>query len=111
MAATVNPGFIAATYSIPESDITTLLDAPTVDLVQSLLRQLEKKARDYQAQDAEKLRSDVELDTVIRSSEARARQLKDTVDKSSKEIELLRKQLSEEGMCHICLLIALTSVR
>lgn len=102
MAATVNlhTGFIAAQYSIPEYDLDRLLEAPTIDLVKSLLTQVEKKAREYQTKDAEKLRADVELDTIVRSSESRARQLKASVDKGLKEIETLRDKLNQERMCH-----------
>jgi len=96
-AVTVNTSFIAASYSFPEYQLDALLEAPTVDLVKSLLTQIEIKAREYQTKDADKLRTDVELDTVIRSSENRVRQLKDSVDKGSKEIESLQQKLSQEG--------------
>ena len=98
-AVTVNTSFIAASYSFPEYQLDALVEAPTVDLVKSLLTQIEIKAREYQTKDADKLRTEVELDTVIRSNENRVRQLKDTVDKGSKEIESLQQKLSQEGVC------------
>jgi nucleoprotein TPR len=97
MAADVDTGFIAAAYSLPESSIHALLAEPTIDLVKAFLKQTETKARECQALEAEKLRTEVELETVVRSSEARARQLKDAVDKGLKEIESLRVKLSREG--------------
>lgn len=97
MAADVDTGFISTAYSLPESSLHTLLEAPTVDLVKAFLKQTETKAREYQALEAEKLRTEVELETVVRSSEARARQLKDAVDKGLKEIQSLRVKLSREG--------------
>jgi nucleoprotein TPR len=97
MATDVDTSFIVAAYSFPESSLHTLLAAPTVDLVKAFLAQAESKAREYQTLEANKLRTEVELETVVRSSEARARQLKDTVEKGLKEIESLRIKLSREG--------------
>jgi nucleoprotein TPR len=99
MAAAVDTGFIAASYSVPESEINTLLEAPTVDLVKSLLAQIEKKAGEYQKKDAQTLRVEVELDTVVRSSENRAKQHKEALDKALKEAEALRSKLSQAGTC------------
>jgi nucleoprotein TPR len=97
MAADVDTSFIAATHSFPESSLHTLLATPTVDLVKAFLKQTETKAREYQALEADKLRTEVELETVVRSSEARTRQLKEAVEKGLKEIESLRVKLSREG--------------
>lgn len=97
MAADVDTSFIAAAYSFPESSLQTLFVAPTADLVKAFFEQAEIKARECQALEAEKLRTEVELETVVRSSDARARQLKDAVEKGLKEIESLRVKLSQEG--------------
>jgi len=97
MAADIDTGFIVTAYSFPESSLHALLAAPTVDLVKAFLAQTESKAREYQALQADKLRTEVELETVVRSSEARARQLKDSVEKGLKEIESLRVKLNREG--------------
>ncbi|KAF2203357.1 hypothetical protein GQ43DRAFT_390192 [Delitschia confertaspora ATCC 74209] len=95
-AATVDVGYLVASYSLPESTLNTLLDAPTVDLVHSLLQQVEAKAREHDEVKAEKLRADVELENAVRSGETRARALKATVDKGLKDVEELRRQLNEE---------------
>jgi nucleoprotein TPR len=96
-AEAMDTGFIAASYSIPEPTLQALLDAPTVELVKSLLRQVEEKARDTEQLQAEKLRSDVELQSAVRSGNARAKQLKASVDKGLKEVEELRTKLANEG--------------
>jgi nucleoprotein TPR len=93
----MDTGFIAASYSIPEPTIQTLLDAPTVDLVKAFLKQVEEKARDTEQLKAEKLRSDVELQSAVRSGNARAKQLKASVDKGLREVEELRMKLATEG--------------
>ncbi len=97
MAADVDTGFIASAYSFPESSLHTLLTAPTLDLVKAFFKQTETKAQERQTLEAEKLRTEVELETAVRSGEARARQLKDSVEKGLKEIESLRVKLSREG--------------
>ena len=96
-AVAVDVGYLAASYSVPETTLQTLLDAPTVDLVHTLLTQIEAKARENDEIKAEKLRTDVELENTIRSGEARTRALKASVDKGLKDVEELRKKLNESG--------------
>ena len=98
MASAVDAGYIAQAYSLPEPTIASLLDAPTVDHVKLLLEKIEEKAREYEDAQAEKLRTDVELETAVRNGNARAKQLKDSVEKGLKEVEELRKKLAAEGM-------------
>lgn len=93
----MDTGFIAASYSIPEPTVQALLDAPTAELVKTFLKQVEEKARDTEQLKAEKLRSDVELQSAVRSGNARAKQLKVSVDKGLKEVEDLRTKLATEG--------------
>ena len=96
-AAEVDAGYIAQAYSVPEPTIASLLDAPTIEHVKLLLSKIEEKAREFEDAQAEKLRTDVELETAVRNGNARAKQLKESVDKGLKEIEDLRKTLAAEG--------------
>lgn len=96
-AATVDAAFIAASYSIPEPTIQNLLSSPVADLVQSLLLQVEAKAREFEDLKADKLRTDVELEAAVRGGESRTRQLKASVDGGLKEVEELRRKLNDEG--------------
>lgn len=95
--ASVDTSYIAASYSIPEPTLQTLLATPSPDQIQSLLSKIEEKAREHESLLAEKLRSDVELETCVQNGTRRTKQLKESVDKSQKEVEELRKQLSTEG--------------
>lgn len=95
--AAIDTAYIAAAYSVPEPALETLLDSPTVELVQQLLAKIEGKAHEFDDVKAEKLRSDVELENAVRTGDARARALKSSVDKNLKEVEEVRKKLSEEG--------------
>ncbi|KAI9664826.1 MAG: hypothetical protein M1821_006274 [Bathelium mastoideum] len=96
-AAAVDVAYISTSYSVPHSTLTTLLDEPTVELVQELLRYLDQKAREHDEVKAEKLRAEVELENAVRSGEARARALNDTVEKGLQDVDGLRKKLHQEG--------------
>jgi nucleoprotein TPR len=98
MAAAVDSSYLAAHLSIPESSITALLDAPTSELVKSFLESVQAKAIEFDAVNADKLRAEVELETIIRSTDSRNRLHKESQDKQLKEIDELRKKLADEGM-------------
>ena len=97
-AAAVDLAYIATSYSVPHATLTTLLDAPTVDLVKELLRYLDQKAHENDEVRAEKLRADVELENAVRSGEARTRALTQNVDKGLEEVKELRVKLQQEGI-------------
>lgn len=96
-AAAVDVGYIAASYTVPATTIETLLSSPTTELVQSLLVQIEAKAREFDDLKSDKLRADVELENTVRGNETRQKALKATADRALQEVEELRKKLSEEG--------------
>lgn len=96
-APAVDVGYIAASYAVPETNVQALLSEPTVELVQSLLVQIEAKAREYDELQSEKLRADIENETAVRAGETRARALQATADKAVKDAEELRQQLAQKG--------------
>ncbi|USP81523.1 Protein MLP1 -like protein [Curvularia clavata] len=95
-AATVDVGYLAASYSVPETTLQSLLSEPTVELVQTLLTQIEAKARAYDDLQSEKIRIDVELEAAVQAGEQRARSLKATAEKAQKEAEELKQKLVEQ---------------
>jgi nucleoprotein TPR len=99
MAATIDTGFLASTYSLPESTFSTLLNAPSQDLVLVLLRQLVVAASEFESTKAEKLRTDLELEAAVRGGAARSKQIKESFDKNLKELESLKRQLNDSGNC------------
>ena len=107
MAAAVDLPYISSSYSVPQSTLTTLLDAPTTELVNDLLHYLDNKAREFDELKAEKLRVDVELENAVRTGEARAHALSDNVDKGLREVEDLRNKLNQEGHIFNCFISAL----
>ncbi|KAF5853068.1 hypothetical protein GGP41_001641 [Bipolaris sorokiniana] len=95
-AATFDVGYLAASYSVPETTLQSLLSEPTVELVQTLLTQIEAKARAYDDIQSEKIRIDVELEAAVQAGEQRARSLKATAEKAQKEADELKEKLSHE---------------
>ncbi|KAI9700003.1 MAG: hypothetical protein M1836_002537 [Candelina mexicana] len=95
-AAAVDVPYLSAYLSVPQTTLTNLIDAPTVELVQAALKKVAEKAREHEEVNAEKLRLDVELENAVRGAESRTRGLKATVDKGLKEIVDVRERLKEE---------------
>lgn len=96
-AAAVDVGYLAASYSVPETTFQSLLSEPTVELVQSLLVQIEAKAREHDDLKSEKIKVDVELEAAVQGGDSRARTLKTAADKAQKEVEQLHQKLAREG--------------
>ena len=99
--------------SLPQNTIETLLDAPTVDLVRSLLQHVAHKAREHEGAKSESLKLSVELENAVRGGEAKTRILKSSVDKGLKDAAELRQRLQSEGMSEATMGLAtgLTPVR
>lgn len=89
---------LSSFYSIPSSSINTLLDAPTADLVATLLGTISSKIDEYDVLKSSKLKSDVELENAVRGGEAKNRVLRNAIDKSHRDTEDLKEQLEVEGM-------------
>ncbi|KAI9678802.1 MAG: hypothetical protein M1817_005861 [Caeruleum heppii] len=94
--AAVDLPYLSNYLSVPEPTITTLVEAPTVELVHTLLQAIAVQAREHDADKADKLRLEVELENAVRSNESRVRGLKSTVEKSLKEVSELRNKLTVE---------------
>jgi nucleoprotein TPR len=93
--AAVDVAYLATTFDVPETDVQTLLDAPTADLVKSFLQSVAVKAHEYEELKAEKLKTDVELENTVRTSEAKVKAQKAQVTKHAKEVEELRTKLND----------------
>ncbi|KAJ5823565.1 hypothetical protein N7447_005905 [Penicillium robsamsonii] len=87
--------YLSSHYALPESTLTTLRQAPTVELVNQLLESINKKAHESDELKSDKLRLEVELENAVRSNESKVKVLKTTVEKGHAEVEDLRKKLHE----------------
>lgn len=101
-SVTIELPYLSSHYSIAESTLTTLTQAPTVELVNQLLEAVTKKAREYDDLKSDKLRLEVELENAVRSSESKVKVLKSSVEKGHAEVEESRKKLHESGLCYRC---------
>ena len=87
---------LAAFCSVPESSISTLLDEPTTELVQSFLLSISAKAQDVSQLTSRTLKLDVELENAVRGGESKARLLKSSVDKAQKDTTEAKQKLQSE---------------
>ncbi|KAJ5570589.1 uncharacterized protein N7459_010019 [Penicillium hispanicum] len=93
--AQVQLPYLSTHYAISEATLSTLTQAPTVDLVNQLLASITTKAHEYDELKSDKLRLEVELENAVRSSESKVKVLKATVEKGHADIEDLRKKLDQ----------------
>jgi nucleoprotein TPR len=100
-SATIEITFLASHYGIAEATLTTLQQAPTIDLVNQLLESISSKAREFDELKSDKLRFEVELENAVRASESKIKVLKGSVEKGLNEISSLRTRLQESGQFHI----------
>jgi len=96
MAATVDTAYLSAAYAVPEATLQSLLDAPTAALVQSLLPQLEAKARAFDDLQSDKVRADVELEAAVQAGEQRARALQTAAADAQRDADALRQALAQQ---------------
>lgn len=96
-AVTLDADYLSVYLSLPPQTFTSIVDAPTAELVRSVLEAITKKAREHDELVADKLRVDIELENAVRSSVTRIEGLRSTIEKSQKTVEELRTKLKEEG--------------
>lgn len=89
--------YLSAYLDLPQETFTAILDAPTTELVRSVLDAVTQKAREHDELAADKLRVDVELENAVRSSETRMEGLRSTIEKSQKTVEEVRTALTAAG--------------
>ena len=87
--------------ALPQTSLTTLLDAPTNDLVRKLLESLSARVDEQENLKAEKLKLNVELENAVRGGEFKSRVLKNSVDKGLKENAELKQRLQETGWSNL----------
>ncbi|RAL03828.1 putative filament-forming protein (Tpr/p270) [Aspergillus ibericus CBS 121593] len=100
-AVTIELPFLSSHYAVAESTLSTLTQAPTVELVNQLFEAITKKAREHDELKSDKIRLEVELDNAVRSSDNKIKVLKSSVEKGHAEVEETRKKLHEK--CSIVL--------
>ncbi len=98
MAADIDVRAISAFTSLPEASITSLRDNPTAELVASLLRGIEAKVQEYEQTRSQKVKLEVELETVVRTTESKTKVLQNSRDKALAESSKLRVELQTSGM-------------
>lgn len=89
---------LSAFTTVPEASLTSLLNSPTTELVQSLLNGIESRAKEYEQSKSQKVKLEVELETVVRTNESKTKVLQNSRDKALAESSKLRVELQTSGM-------------
>jgi nucleoprotein TPR len=97
MATAIDVGSIAAFASVATKAVSTILEAPTVELVNSLLQGIATRVQEYEALKAQKYRTEVELESAVRTNESKTKVLRNTADKALAESSKLRAELQKSG--------------
>jgi nucleoprotein TPR len=95
--AVMDVDYLSTYLSVPQQTLSSVLDAPTAELVRSILEAVTIKAHEYEELAADKIKVDIELENAVRSSETRIEGLRSSVEKSQKTVEEVRTKLKEEG--------------
>lgn len=88
---------IATFTSLPQNQIDQLLSAPTVELVQQLLVNISKKAKEFEESASSRLKLRVELGNANRSHDAKVKVFKNSLEKATEENTKLREHLKTSG--------------
>ncbi|CAK7238197.1 Protein mlp1 [Sporothrix eucalyptigena] len=95
-AAAVDVGYLSTHLGVPETSLSSAVTAPTAELVKTILDAVVTKAHEFDALYAAKLNVDIELESVVRSSEARSESFKTAAETSRKDVDELRRKLQDE---------------
>ena len=96
-AAELDVPQLSSFCTLSPSSITTLLDAPTAELVRSLLQNISTKAREFKELESEKLKAGVEIENAVRGQESKIRVQKTQLGKANAELTSLRQQVEAAG--------------
>ncbi|RMZ85115.1 hypothetical protein DV738_g382, partial [Chaetothyriales sp. CBS 135597] len=93
MATDVDVRAISTFSSLPEASVLSVLDAPTAESVRVLLKAIEQNAKEYEQSKSQKVKLEVELETVVRTNESKVKVLQNSRDKALADVQTLRSEL------------------
>jgi hypothetical protein len=97
MATDIDLKVISNFSSVSESTLSTLLSSPTAESVKSLFEAVEKNARECERNKSQKVKLEVELETVVRTNESKVKVLQNSRDKALNDVQKLRSELQAAG--------------
>ena len=97
-SAVVDTTYLSSTYSFPRESFDSLITTPTTELVEALLQQLSAFGKDHDALKLDKLKTDVQLESAVRTAESRVQQFKRNAEANLKQVDDLRAKLNHSGM-------------
>ncbi|RMZ82528.1 hypothetical protein DV737_g2036, partial [Chaetothyriales sp. CBS 132003] len=79
--------------SLSEASVASVLDAPTAESVRALLKAIEQNAKACEQSKSQKVKLEVELETVVRTNESKVKVLQNSRDKALADVQTLRSEL------------------
>ncbi|KAK5259972.1 Protein mlp1 [Exophiala xenobiotica] len=101
MAAEIDIRAVSAFSSLPEGTITSLRESPSPAQIDELLRALLPKIKECEQTRSKQVKTEVELETFVRTSESKVKVLQNSRDKALAESSKLRVELQSTGE-HAC---------
>lgn len=97
-SAAVDVSYLSQHLSVPEVTITSVIDAPTAELVNSVLMAVAAKAQEFEELQSEKMQVDIAYETAVRGAESHSEVLARNRDEALQEVQSLRVKLQEQGL-------------
>jgi nucleoprotein TPR len=99
MATDLDLKAVSAFSTVSEAALSSLLSAPTPETVTSFLQNVQKNAKECEQNKSQRVRLEVELETVVRTNESKVKVLQNSRDKALSDVQKIRGDLQQSGMC------------
>ncbi|RMZ87231.1 hypothetical protein DV736_g5540, partial [Chaetothyriales sp. CBS 134916] len=93
MATDVDVRVISNFSLLSEASVASVLDSPTADSVRALLKAIEQNAKECEQSKSQRVKLEVELETVVRTNESKVKVLQNSRDKALADVQTLRSEL------------------
>lgn len=97
MATDIDLKAISTFSTVPEANLNTLLSTPTPETVRAFFEKVQKNAKDCEQNKSQRVRLEVELETVVRTNESKVKVLQNSRDKALSDVQKLRSDLQQSG--------------
>lgn len=97
MATDIDLKVISNFSAVSEATLSSLISSPTPETVSSFLGSVQKNAKECEQSKSQKVKLEVELETVVRTNESKNKVLKASRDKALGDVQKLRSDLQTAG--------------
>ncbi|KPI40663.1 Nucleoprotein TPR [Cyphellophora attinorum] len=95
MATELDLKAVSVFSTVSEAALSSLLSAPTPETVTSFLQNVQKNAKECEQNKSQRVRLEVELETVVRTNESKVKVLQNSRDKALSDVQKIRGDLQQ----------------